>query len=111
VRSGRVIPRVERREQLRTTLPIRRVVGPDDVGSLSVHLMANTALTGATCDIDGGGQLVNARLRGRLGRHPLSSPLAGGVAGVSTWAASCSVSSWMILVSSVFSTSSVLMPP
>jgi NAD(P)-dependent dehydrogenase (short-subunit alcohol dehydrogenase family) len=50
----------ERREQLRTTLPIRRVVGPDDVASLAVHLMANTALTGATYDIDGGQQFVNA---------------------------------------------------
>jgi NAD(P)-dependent dehydrogenase (short-subunit alcohol dehydrogenase family) len=47
-----------RREQLRTTLPIRRVVGPDDVAALAVHLMANTAITGATFDIDGGQQLV-----------------------------------------------------
>jgi NAD(P)-dependent dehydrogenase (short-subunit alcohol dehydrogenase family) len=48
----------ERREQLRATLPIGRVVGPDDVGALAVHLMANTALTGATYDIDGGQQFV-----------------------------------------------------
>ena len=48
-----------RREQLRTTLPIRRVVGPADVAALAVHLMANTALTGATFDIDGGQQLVS----------------------------------------------------
>ena len=47
----------ERREQLRATLPIGRVVGPDDVAALAVHLMANTALTGATYDIDGGQQL------------------------------------------------------
>ncbi len=47
-----------RREQLRTTLPIRRVVGPADIANLAVHLMANTALTGATYDIDGGQQLV-----------------------------------------------------
>ena len=47
----------ERREQLRATLPIARVVGPDDVAALAVHLMANTALTGATYDIDGGQQL------------------------------------------------------
>ena len=47
-----------RREQLRSTLPIRRVVGPEDVAALAVHLMANTALTGATYDIDGGQQLV-----------------------------------------------------
>jgi NAD(P)-dependent dehydrogenase (short-subunit alcohol dehydrogenase family) len=48
----------ERREQLRTTLPIRRVIGPADVAALAVHLMANTALTGATYDVDGGQQLV-----------------------------------------------------
>ena len=47
-----------RREQLRATLPIGRVVGPDDVGALAVHLMVNTALTGATYDIDGGQQVV-----------------------------------------------------
>jgi NAD(P)-dependent dehydrogenase (short-subunit alcohol dehydrogenase family) len=47
-----------RREQLRDTLPIRRVVGPADIASLAVHLMANSALTGATFDIDGGQQLV-----------------------------------------------------
>jgi NAD(P)-dependent dehydrogenase (short-subunit alcohol dehydrogenase family) len=47
-----------RRAQLRTTLPIRRVVGPADVAALAVHLMTNTALTGATYDIDGGQQLV-----------------------------------------------------
>jgi NAD(P)-dependent dehydrogenase (short-subunit alcohol dehydrogenase family) len=47
-----------RREQLRTTLPIGRVVGPADVAALAVHLMTNTAVTGATYDIDGGQQLV-----------------------------------------------------
>jgi NAD(P)-dependent dehydrogenase (short-subunit alcohol dehydrogenase family) len=47
-----------RREQLRTTLPIGRVVGPADIAALAVHLMANTAITGATVDIDGGQQLV-----------------------------------------------------
>jgi NAD(P)-dependent dehydrogenase (short-subunit alcohol dehydrogenase family) len=47
-----------RRQQLRTTLPIQRVVGPDDVATLAVHLMTNTAVTGATFDIDGGQQLV-----------------------------------------------------
>ncbi|WP_327233281.1 SDR family oxidoreductase [Streptomyces sp. NBC_01317] len=47
-----------RREELRTTLPIGRVVGADDVAALAVHLMANTALTGGTYDIDGGQQLV-----------------------------------------------------
>lgn len=47
-----------RRDQLRATLPIRRVVGPADVAALAVHLMTNTALTGSTYDIDGGQQLV-----------------------------------------------------
>ncbi len=47
-----------RREQLRSTLPIGRVVGPEDVAALAVHLMTNTAITGATFDIDGGQQFV-----------------------------------------------------
>jgi NAD(P)-dependent dehydrogenase (short-subunit alcohol dehydrogenase family) len=47
-----------RREHLRTTLPIRRVVGPADIAALALHLMVNTAVTGATYDIDGGQQLV-----------------------------------------------------
>jgi NAD(P)-dependent dehydrogenase (short-subunit alcohol dehydrogenase family) len=47
-----------RRKQLRATLPIGRVVGPADVAALAVHLMTNTAITGATFDIDGGQQLV-----------------------------------------------------
>jgi NAD(P)-dependent dehydrogenase (short-subunit alcohol dehydrogenase family) len=49
-----------RRLQLRATLPIRRVVEPADVAALAVHIMANTALTGATYDIDGGQQIVAA---------------------------------------------------
>ena len=47
-----------RRDELRDTLPIRRVVGPADVAALAVHIMSNEALTGATYDIDGGQQLV-----------------------------------------------------
>jgi NAD(P)-dependent dehydrogenase (short-subunit alcohol dehydrogenase family) len=57
-----------RREELRETLPIGRVVGPADVAALAVHIMTNTALTvhimtntaltGATYDIDGGQQFV-----------------------------------------------------
>jgi NAD(P)-dependent dehydrogenase (short-subunit alcohol dehydrogenase family) len=47
-----------RRNQLRSTLPIRRVVGPADVAALAVHVMTNTALTGATYDVDGGQQLL-----------------------------------------------------
>ncbi len=50
----------ERRTELRTTLPIGRVVGPADVAALAVHIMSNTALTGATYDIDGGQQFVSA---------------------------------------------------
>jgi NAD(P)-dependent dehydrogenase (short-subunit alcohol dehydrogenase family) len=48
------------RNQLRTTLPIGRVVQPADVAALAVHIMTNTALTGATYDIDGGQQFVAA---------------------------------------------------
>src|SRR5215469_16184519 len=49
-----------RRNQLRTTLPIGRVVGPPDVAALALHIMTNTAVTGATFDIDGGQQFVAA---------------------------------------------------
>jgi NAD(P)-dependent dehydrogenase (short-subunit alcohol dehydrogenase family) len=48
-----------RRDLLRATLPIGRVVGPADVAALAVHIMTNTAVTGATYDIDGGQQLVS----------------------------------------------------
>jgi NAD(P)-dependent dehydrogenase (short-subunit alcohol dehydrogenase family) len=47
-----------RRDELRATLPIGRLVGPTDVAALAVHLMTNTAVTGATFDIDGGQQLL-----------------------------------------------------
>jgi NAD(P)-dependent dehydrogenase (short-subunit alcohol dehydrogenase family) len=47
-----------RRQELSSTLPIGRVVTPDDVAALAIHLMVNTALTGATYDIDGGQQFV-----------------------------------------------------
>jgi NAD(P)-dependent dehydrogenase (short-subunit alcohol dehydrogenase family) len=47
-----------RRDELRTTLPIGTVVGPEDVAALAIHLMANRTLTGATYDIDGGQQFV-----------------------------------------------------
>ena len=49
-----------RRSQLRAKLPIRRVVQPADVAALAVHIMINTALTGATYDVDGGQQFVAA---------------------------------------------------
>ena len=48
----------ERRNELRATLPIGRVVVPADVAALAVHIMTNTALTGATYDIDGGQQFI-----------------------------------------------------
>jgi NAD(P)-dependent dehydrogenase (short-subunit alcohol dehydrogenase family) len=48
----------DRRNELRATLPIGRVVGPADVAALAVHIMTNTALTGATYDIDGGQQFI-----------------------------------------------------
>ena len=49
----------KRRDELRSTLPIGRVVGPADIAALAVHIMTNTAITGATYDIDGGQQLVS----------------------------------------------------
>jgi NAD(P)-dependent dehydrogenase (short-subunit alcohol dehydrogenase family) len=47
-----------RRAELRATLPVRRVVGAADVAAVAVHLMTNTAVTGATYDVDGGQQLI-----------------------------------------------------
>jgi NAD(P)-dependent dehydrogenase (short-subunit alcohol dehydrogenase family) len=47
-----------RRDQLRASLPIHRVVEAGDVAALAVHLMTNTALTGAVYDVDGGQQLL-----------------------------------------------------
>jgi NAD(P)-dependent dehydrogenase (short-subunit alcohol dehydrogenase family) len=48
----------KRRQELIATLPIHRVVGPDDIASLALHIFTNTALTGATYDIDGGEQII-----------------------------------------------------
>jgi NAD(P)-dependent dehydrogenase (short-subunit alcohol dehydrogenase family) len=48
----------ERRPKLRATLPTGLVIGPADIAALAVHLMTNTAITGATLDIDGGQQLA-----------------------------------------------------
>jgi NAD(P)-dependent dehydrogenase (short-subunit alcohol dehydrogenase family) len=50
----------QRCDQLRASLPIGRVVGPQDVAALAVHVMTNTAITGATLDIDGGQQLTTS---------------------------------------------------
>ena len=49
-----------RRNELRAKLPIGRVVEPEDVAALAVHIMSNEALTGATYDIDGGQQLLRS---------------------------------------------------
>jgi NAD(P)-dependent dehydrogenase (short-subunit alcohol dehydrogenase family) len=51
---------LENGSQLRAKLPIRRAVQPADVAAGAVHIMTNTALTGATYDIDGGQQFVDA---------------------------------------------------
>jgi NAD(P)-dependent dehydrogenase (short-subunit alcohol dehydrogenase family) len=48
-----------RRQELRAKLPIGRVVTAEDVAALAVHIMSNTAITGATYDLDGGQQLVS----------------------------------------------------
>jgi NAD(P)-dependent dehydrogenase (short-subunit alcohol dehydrogenase family) len=48
-----------RRAELRATLPIHRVVGAADVAAVAIHLMTNTAVTGATYDVDGGQQLIS----------------------------------------------------
>jgi NAD(P)-dependent dehydrogenase (short-subunit alcohol dehydrogenase family) len=59
--AARLDGRLEaRREQLRTVLPIGRVVYPADIAALAIHVMTNSAITGATLDIDGGQQLVEA---------------------------------------------------
>jgi NAD(P)-dependent dehydrogenase (short-subunit alcohol dehydrogenase family) len=49
---------VKRRSELRAALPIGRVVTAADVAALAVHVMTNTALTGATYGIDGGQQFI-----------------------------------------------------
>jgi NAD(P)-dependent dehydrogenase (short-subunit alcohol dehydrogenase family) len=49
------------RAELRETLPVRRIVEPADIAALALHLMTNTAVTGATYDIDGGHQLLPVR--------------------------------------------------
>ena len=56
----------KRRDDGGATLPIGRVVGPADVAALAVHIMSNTALTGATYDIDGGQQLVRDQHIGQV---------------------------------------------
>ena len=50
----------KRGNQLRATLSIGRGVGPAEVAALAVHITTNTALTGATYDIDGGQHFVAA---------------------------------------------------
>jgi NAD(P)-dependent dehydrogenase (short-subunit alcohol dehydrogenase family) len=72
----------ERRAELRATLPIRRVIGAGDIAALALHLMTNTAVTGATFDIDGGQRLVEGWGRARPGKdqgdpRARSAPRAG----------------------------------
>ena len=43
---------------IRVNLIAAGFVGPADVAALAVHLMTNTAVTGATFNIDGGQQLI-----------------------------------------------------
>ena len=52
-RAARRQPRRPPRTTAQRRCPIGRVVGPADVAALAVHVMTNTALTGATYDIDG----------------------------------------------------------
>jgi NAD(P)-dependent dehydrogenase (short-subunit alcohol dehydrogenase family) len=47
-----------RRQHLRETLPVRRVVEAAHVAALAVHIMGNPVITGVTYDIDGGEQLL-----------------------------------------------------
>jgi NAD(P)-dependent dehydrogenase (short-subunit alcohol dehydrogenase family) len=47
-----------RKDELRHSLPIGRVVDARDVAAAVLHLMTNTAVTGATYDVDGGQQLI-----------------------------------------------------
>jgi NAD(P)-dependent dehydrogenase (short-subunit alcohol dehydrogenase family) len=49
----------KRRAELQSTLPIGRVVEAADIAALAVHLMTNTAITGATYDVDGGQQYIS----------------------------------------------------
>ncbi len=81
-----------RREQLRATLPIGRVVGPADIAALALHLMTNTAVTrsdlrhrrrpaarGRVIDVsDALDRLHRLRHRGQLRRRGWPHTRAGG---------------------------------
>ncbi len=60
-----------RREELRDTLPIRRVVGPADIAALAVHLMANTR--GHRCDVRhrrrAAARMSDSEIRARIQQH------------------------------------------
>jgi NAD(P)-dependent dehydrogenase (short-subunit alcohol dehydrogenase family) len=43
-----------RRDDLERTLPIRRLIDSAEIAALAIHLMTNTAVTGATFEVDGG---------------------------------------------------------
>jgi NAD(P)-dependent dehydrogenase (short-subunit alcohol dehydrogenase family) len=47
-----------RRAELAATLPIRRVIEPEDMARAIVHLMTSSAVTGTTFDVDGGQHLL-----------------------------------------------------
>lgn len=51
---------------IRVNLIAAGFVGPGDVAALAVHLMANTAITGATFEIDSGRRLVSRQALGSL---------------------------------------------
>jgi NAD(P)-dependent dehydrogenase (short-subunit alcohol dehydrogenase family) len=46
------------RPRIFATVPIHRVIVPSDIAALALHLMTNTAVTGATLHIDGGQQRI-----------------------------------------------------
>jgi NAD(P)-dependent dehydrogenase (short-subunit alcohol dehydrogenase family) len=48
----------ERRMQPPAVPATDRVIAPADIAALAIHLMTNTAITGATIDIIGGQQLT-----------------------------------------------------
>ena len=81
----------KRREDLRATLPIGRVVGPADVAALAVHLMTNTALTGATYDIDGGSSSSPDVLTSDAGVPRTSKPARVSPGGDAPGRAGCSL--------------------
>jgi len=52
--------------QPHAVLPADRVIASADIAALAIHLMTNTAVTGATIDILGGQQLLTRDTRHAL---------------------------------------------